>query len=236
MDRWEDQREIKNLMGRLASDYCIKREGEMYGKYWSRRPDVCLGINAGWYDGAEAVEGYYRSLHEKTAHQSRIVAKNFPKELGDKTKAELHGVGSMDYKPIDTALVEIAGDGNTAKGIWTFRGSHSQITDRGPISYWEWGWFAADFIREGDEWKIWHLQYLHDILNQQGSRLYGEPVSFPELPEFKGADAFEMRPPNRPMKLRELYGIDRKFTPSPRVPEPYDTFGNTFTYGIQEGA
>lgn len=233
LDRWEDQRDVKNLMGRLSMSYCVKRERGMYEKYWSRRPDVCIGINEGWYEGSEAVAGYYMSLHENTAHQSRIVAKAFPSELEGKSEEELHGVGSMDYKPLDTAVVEIAGDRATAKGIWTIRGSHSRITDAGPVSFWEWGWFAVDFIREGDEWKIWHMQYVHDILNRQGTKLFGDIEPYPELAEFKGAGSMAEKLPNRPEKLRELYNIDRKFTPSPRVPEPYGTFCDTFSYGVE---
>jgi hypothetical protein len=103
------------------------------------------------------------------------------------------------------------------------------------VAYWEWGWFAADFIREEDgSWKIWHLQYLSEIMSPCSSRWYGEPKTYKELPEFQEMASFQMTPPNKPCVLRETYNINRKFTPSPRVPEPYETFSETFTYGIEE--
>lgn len=37
LGRWEDQREIKNLMGRLSQDYTLKEERSMYEKYWSKK-------------------------------------------------------------------------------------------------------------------------------------------------------------------------------------------------------
>ena len=33
-------------------------------------------------------------------------------------------------------------------------------------------------------------------------------------------------------KLRRRYSTDRPLTPAPRIPEPYGTFGETFSYGI----
>ena len=37
LSRWEDQREIKNLMGRMSQDYTLKKEGGMFAAYWSTR-------------------------------------------------------------------------------------------------------------------------------------------------------------------------------------------------------
>ena len=31
--------------------------------------------------------------------------------------------------------------------------------------------------------------------------------------------------------VRALYSVDRPLTAAPRIPEPYDTFANTFSYG-----
>lgn len=59
MGRWEDLREIKNLMGRLSTDYVLKRQREMFRTYWSTREDVCLGINEGWFTGRTHVARYY---------------------------------------------------------------------------------------------------------------------------------------------------------------------------------
>lgn len=234
--RWEQLRAIKNLMGRMSADYVLKKEGEMFETYWARREDVSLGVNEGWYVGAEAVSGYYRTLAEQIMAQSRLLQSIFPQELGEKTDEELRGVGTMDYKPIDTPVVEIAADGQTAKGIWCIRGSHTKITTAGPVAYWEWGWFAADFVLEDGAFRIWHLQYLQEVLRPNGHPWYGSGDVYPELPEFAPAAEFRFPQPNEPQVLRPRYTADRPFMPSPRVPEPYDTFADTFSYGWKEAA
>lgn len=234
LSRWEDAREIKNLMGRFSADFILKKEKDMPANYWSSRADICLGVNNGWYDGAEAVRSYYQALDRLIKLQSRVIARAFPEELKDKTEEELYGVGTMDYRPIDTPVIEVAADGETAKGLWTIRGSNTRITTSGPVAYWEWGWFAVDFIRENSCWKIWHMRHLDEISRPCSSLWYGPEKSYPEVPEFSDMAGFEMTPPNKPCVLRELYHPGRRFTPSPRVPEPYSTFTETFTYGIEE--
>ena len=221
-------------MGRMSADYVIAQEKSMPAKYWSNREDICLGINEGWYDGKDAVYSYYEALDRLYRLQSQVIAEAFPNELKGKTEEQLYGVGTMDYKPVDTPVIEIAVDGKTAKGIWCIRGGHAKITTSGPVAYWEWGWFAVDFIREEDAWKIWHMQYLNEILCPCSSKLYGAEKTYDQIPEFAQMAKFKMTPPNKPQRIRELYGVNRKFTPSPRIPEPYETFEETFSYGVQE--
>lgn len=234
VERWEHLRAIKNLMGRMSADYTLKKEGQMYSKYWAKREDVSLAVNEGWYLGAEAVKGYYQTLADQITAQSKLIADIFPQELGEKSQAELNGVGTMDYKPVDTPVVEIAADGKTAKGIWCIRGSHSKILPSGPVAYWEWGWFAADFILEGGAFKIWHLQYLQEVCRPSGHPWYGSEDIYPPLPEFSPASEFVFPTPTVPERIREMYSAVRPFCPSPRVPEPYETFDETFSYGWKE--
>jgi len=232
LGRWEDQREIKNLMGRLSQDYTLKKEGELFGKYWSKRPDVCLGINSGWFTGAERVAAYYANQAERIALESRLIAAAFPKNLGDKTEEELYGVGMMTYRPVDTPVIELSEDGETAKGLWCIRGSYSVLTPGGPQGFWEWGWFAVDFLREGETWKIWHMQYLKEIDRPCGSPWVGPRKVYDEIAGFAEMKNFQELEPNVPRALREPYSAHRAFAPSPRMPEPYTTFAETFSYGI----
>ena len=66
----ESRREIRNLMGSISHDYSVKEEAAVYDRYFSRREDVCLGLNNGYYKGAEAVAGYYKGLGEEIALSS----------------------------------------------------------------------------------------------------------------------------------------------------------------------
>ncbi|MGI5971453.1 MAG: nuclear transport factor 2 family protein [Oscillospiraceae bacterium] len=230
--RWEEVREIKNLMGRLSADYLMKKDADIFQKYWSRREDVCLGVNDGWYDGAGAVAAYYDSCYKLIELESSLLQKAFPKELGGLSAQEVYGVGLLNYKPVDTPVIEVADDFQTAKGIWCIRGSHARLTSGGPVAYWEWGWFAVDFIMEDEQWKIWHMQYLVDICRPCGEPWTGSEKVYSERPEFAAIKSFEPAKPNRPCVLHAHFSAYRPYTASPRLPEPYATFADTFSYGI----
>lgn len=232
LGRWEDQREIKNLMGRMSQDYTLKEERRMFAKYWSKKEDICLGINEGWFTGPENVAAYYADQDKKIKLESELIAKAFPKNFEDKTEEELYGVGMMTYRPVDTPVIELSEDGETAKGLWSIRGSYSVLTAGGPQGIWEWGWFAVDFVREDDEWKIWHMQYLKEIDRPCGSKWTGPKKEYDELADFAAMKDYEPIQPNVAEPIRQTWSPERAFTPSPKIPVPYDTFANTFSYGI----
>lgn len=232
LSRWEARREIQNIMGKLSQSYLMMEEAQIYERWWSRREDVCLGVNSGWYNGAEAVKGYYDALGEKIALASDIIAKTFPEKLAGKSKEELYGVGQIGIKPIDTFIIEIAGDGQTAKGIWSLHGTYADITPSGPVSYWDWGYYCVDFVCEDGAWKIWHMMDLKDINNPTGGDWTEEPLTFPEDANFAPMKDFKFPQPNVPAVLREEYYPGRPFTETPPLPVPYETFAETFSYGI----
>ena len=232
LTRWEARREMQNIMGRLSQSYLMMDEAKAYELYWSKRDDVCLGVNDGWYQGKDAVKGYYDALGEKIQLASDIIAKTFPEKLAGKTREELYGVGQIGIKPIDTFIIEVAGDGQTGKGIWSLHGTYADMTPSGPVSYWDWGYWCVDFILEDGAWKIWHMQDLKDINNPTGGDWAAEPLTFPEDANFAPMKDFPFPVPNVPAKLREAYYVGRPFTETPPLPEPYDTFAETFSYGI----
>ena len=235
LNRFEERREIQNLMSRYTYCYTIKREKDIFNLFWSRRADICLGVNQGWYLGSEAVSGYYQAIHRKNLLKTGIIEKLFPKETANLSEQERYGVGSMEYKPLDTAVIEIAGDMQTAKGLWCCRGSYLDLTTGGPVSYWEWSFFAVDFVRESDGWKIWHMRYLMEIDSPCGKSWAAPFEGYPPEPGFEAMADFRMPEPTQQEVLRELYSPLRAFRPAPRTPEPYDTFANTFTYGAEGG-
>ena len=230
LTRWEIRREVQNIMGKYSQSYCVKQEGAL-GQFWSKRDDVSLGLNNGWYIGQKAVLGYYAAIEAETALASRLIAARFPKKLEGKSEEELFGVGQISYRPIDTQVVEVADDLQTAKGLWVVRGLVERITTAGPVSYWDFSYWAVDFLLEDGTWKIWHMQDLHEIDKQQGLNLTDQEPPLPEDPAFSEMASVRYPEPTVPCVLRETYRADRPFTPSPRVPEPYKTFAETFSYG-----
>jgi hypothetical protein len=82
LTRFEDRREIINLMARYAADYLLKKERTMFANYWSTRSDVTRGVNDGYYVGAQAVADYYAALDAKNALVAKLIQKKFPEQRG----------------------------------------------------------------------------------------------------------------------------------------------------------
>lgn len=232
LDRLEWRREIRNVMGRVSHDYAVKQEAAVYGRYWSVREDVSLLLNAGGYRGAAAVKGYYAALGEEIALSSKLIAKKFPDALGDKSEEELLGVGMITYLPFESQVIEIADDGKTAKGLWNIRGSYCRLTAGGPVAYWIFGWAAVDFVREGDDWKIWHMQMLFNVDHQCGVGFCEPEKVFEPVPGFEEIADFRLPEPNVKEAGFDAFYPDRPRTASPRCPEPYAAFADTFSYAV----
>ena len=52
VERWEDRRDVKNQMGKFVHYLLLKKEADMVEDLWSKRDDICYGVNDGWYAGA----------------------------------------------------------------------------------------------------------------------------------------------------------------------------------------
>lgn len=231
LTRFEDRREIINLVARYSADFLLKEEKTMFSNYWSKRADVSLALNDGYYVGPEEISKYYQSLYERNFKMSKLLQKRFPEKLGNLSDEEVYGVGLIGYKPLDTGIIEIAEDRQTAKGIWSIRGSYSDLTTGGPLSYWVWGWLAADFVYDNQEWRLWHVMEVYDV-HSPCSYSWSQPFEgLPEQPEFAEMANVTIYPPTVKTTVRELYHTDRERTPAPEFPKPYRTFDETFSYG-----
>jgi hypothetical protein len=67
----------------------------------------------------------------------------------------------------ETPVIEVAGDGKTAKGIWYSIGIGVRANVKSDSTYtkstsWMWEKYAVDFIKEDGKWKIWHLVNMMD--------------------------------------------------------------------------
>ncbi len=234
--RWEDQRAIKNLMGKYANCVILNREQDIFGLFWSGGDDVSLTFNDGAYVGAEKVSAYYAACHDRNALVAKLMQKRFPDVLGDKSDEEIYGVGPFKVKPMACPVIEVAGDGKTAKGLWFCQGAYNDVEPCGPVARWTWGYFAADFRREDGAWKLWHLQYLNDVDCICGQSWAGEQTPYPDLPEFEPLKDFQYPAYSVKRQFRALYTKDRPVTLCPEIPQPYDAFENTFSYGVAKEA
>jgi len=233
LTKWEKRRALQNLMVRFFSqDYLMRRENKMYGTYWSQADDVCLGVNNGYYQGAAAVKAYYKGLEERTKLESALIQKKYAAQIGGLSEEEAYGAGIMDMKSLVAPVIEIAADGATAKGIWTIHGMNTKLTPGGQVSYWERAYVAADFVWEDNAWKVWHLLYVQDLDAPSGADWSAEEPVYPDDPAFAEIRKFRFPEPNVKMTVYETYSANRPFYAPPAYPEPYETFAETFSYGL----
>ena len=233
LTRWEKRRALQNLMVRFFSqDYLMRRENKMYDTYWSKADDVCLGVNNGYYQGAAAVQAYYQGLADRTALESKLIQQKYAAQVGSLSAEEAYGIGIMDMKSLVAPVIEIAADGATAKGIWTIHGMNTKLTAAGQVSYWERAYVAGDFVWEDGAWKVWHLLYVQDLDAPSGTNWADPAPEYPSDPAYAALADFRFPEPNVKMTVYETYSAARPFYAPPAYPEPYETFAETFSYGL----
>ncbi len=232
-DRWADYREIENLMSRRSFLETYKRSDKIFEDYWCRKAaDPCYGLNNGYYKGYEAIAAYYDAQYKLTKLRTKLLQDAYPEKLGGRGMDEIFGAGSLVVPNTTTPIIEIAGDGKTAKGLWYIFGSETEVTPEGPVSTWVMGRLGVDFVREDGKWKIWHFLFIQDIDAEVGTDWSEAKEQKPVNSKYAALLDYKMPEPNVPKKLNEIYHGKRKLVPIPAIPEPYMTFAETFSYGI----
>lgn len=233
VERWEDQREIKNLMGKYANCIILNRENEVFDRFWSKdTEDLSLAFNDGCYRGLDAVFGYYDAVYRRNCLVASTLRDNFPEQLGGQSDEEIYGIGPFKVKPMYCPVIEIAEDGETAKGLWYCQGAYNEVGTSGPVAYWTWGYFAVDFVRQDGNWRIFHLMHVNDVDCVCGQSWGREPIPYPELPEFAALKNFAYPPYTEEKTVYSPYNPKRPLVSIPKLPEPYTTFVNTHSYAL----
>lgn len=217
----EDTTAIANIMGAFTFLNCYKQHKRQF-ENWSKN-EPTLTVNNGKYVGYEAVKAFFVDYHEaQTRWANETMRKLFPEELGDKSDEEIWAVGSNTVLNFTTPLIEVAFDGQTAKGMWYVYGSTTEVYSTGPKAAWNFGRCAVDFVKEDGVWKIWHMTMFTDIQCPVGGN-WGKDKMYPH-------EGVEIPEPTVKEHYYTGYGEDFLSLVEPPLPEPYDTFANTFSY------
>jgi len=139
-------------------DIWVKRDGEFAATAKWQQP---MGINEGY----EAIWQFYVINKEKSNQQILDQISEIYPEI--ENKPENLGIGGeWASHTQSTPVIEVAGDGKTAKGIWESPGLHMSANIRdGKVSKqggWFWEKYAADFVKEDGKWKIWHIAMYYE--------------------------------------------------------------------------
>ena len=223
-DRYMDRIEIRNLMGRLTNKVLLHLEDEIVDAYWAKEaPTPTLGLN----------DGYYDAITANVEAQSQAMKARFPEYLGQYSDIELHGVGTLIIDALANCYIEQAEDGKTAKGLWYIVGCDNDLTEVGPHSTWGYGMMAADFVKEADGWKLWHLLDVQELDTPCAQNwVTDRACQYPVMGEFAGLANLKLPPLSVEKPVYTVYSPERVYSGTLRIPEPYVTFADTFSYGL----
>jgi len=204
IERLQAYIEIQNLVGKYEVIHTPSTERQSPQLFALKQPDVSVEIAMwGKFVGADHVRKMYHEADE---------GKPMP--------------GSMFEHDLCTPIIQVAADGKTAKGLWFSPGHETYTGETNPnpngklTAHWNWGKFAADFIKEDGKWKIWHYRWYDTFMapyNKSWVDTPQPPMDF--VMEMPGGNK-----PDVPTKTRSTYFKDQVRKPVPEYPEPYETW------------
>ena len=148
IERLEAIHEIENLM----SEY-----------YWMHAGDQMKDYLMAYHTPGARVTN---DLHEQSMAQTE---KNTSAKQGldrDARRIEMRSSPGFLHVHLEgSPVIELAADGNSARGSWISPGLEADPPGMKPapagqrttVGYWAWAKFGAEFVKENGQWRIWHL-------------------------------------------------------------------------------
>ena len=211
-----DIQAVENLMSRHVLYHCYGEHRAEMEEIWVQEPanqaTASFGQNQGYYVGYDAIwEAYVEGHDSSWLETAKSYAAQQGIDISGMTDEEIlqtyGGMGQLLLHVTTTAIIEVAEDGQTAKGYWY---SPGMIAESGQSANSIWEAYGADFIKENGEWKLWHLHMYTDFMCAFGDTFTsssdksnampgnggpgapgnGEPPKKPEgdAPDFPGTD------------------------------------------------
>jgi hypothetical protein len=200
VERLEAYNEIQNLVAKYEVIHTPLTEHQSAELFALKQPDVSVEI----------------AMWGKTVGPENI-KRTWPKRVDPESGGETTMAGGMFEHDLTTPVIQVAKDGQTAKGLWFSPGHETMRDEAGKlVAHWCWGKFAADFIKEDGQWKIWHYHWF-DVFRTPYDK------SWVEYPQPLHEDIPGLAP-TEPTTSRATYFPDQVRGPVPEWPEPYDTW------------
>ena len=209
VERLSAAREIENLVNRYVNKLMACEFDSLPEFFALKTPGLRLEIGpSGVFEGPEGIKKMYVYAHNKYFH---------PPSPG--------GL-AQDYNA--SPVIEVAGDGQTAKGLWYSPGINTgRDSDGKLVAEWFFEKRALDFVKEDGEWKIWHYHAYFIFV----CPFY---KSWADLPEDYLETSLMPWPeeckPDKPTTYHKPYSQKYVIEYVPKAPEPYETWEDTFSY------
>jgi len=216
IQRMEDLGEIHNIMGKylyytMAS--MIKERNELFAK---KAPGIRVYFGEqGYFEGSDAPQRAWGT--------------------GD-TQGRPPSPGRMPIHAPICPVVEVAGDGKTAKGVWLGIGLLADTK----AATWEWDKYGVDFIKEDGKWYIWH-HHIYRLFHGLGwddkwADQFTKKGEFEGPPPGAGPGGEKGVPAGPHFKVDGPAVDDNPLAADvvqrlvPKPPEPYESWEETFMY------
>jgi hypothetical protein len=219
---------VQNLIS--AHTYCYEAQKQYYEieNFWSARDDISYNENT----TREETVNYFCKTNER-ARKAKLekMSELFPAEV--KNVEENEGIGDMVIHLVTTPYIVVAGDCNTARGLWYVPSVNVEIDENGepvPVTIWE--KCDVDFIREDGQWKIWHFRQWVQFATQLDKSLVDGSFRL-QRPFFSPEPMQQQEPqPVLPKVLQEKQEKDQAYSTKrvadwrPELPMPYHTWSD----------
>lgn len=217
------------------SNIWVKEDGE-YSK------TATFTTYDGVWEGMDLIKVYYGNPKTKDAKQSlKDMSKNEPWEPAK---------GQLGINMNTTPIIEVAGDGKTARGVWfsqaivmNYTGKKDKDGNEFAQGTYYFEKYGADFVREDGEWKIWHIQMYRDFTPSVGSEskwttpgTIQQSTTAQQFTDKKDQKAQSSGDTGLSKASRENPDPYEQWSPTrenklrPEIPEPYYTFDETSNF------
>jgi hypothetical protein len=193
VDRLIAVHEIQNVMGRYEYFHAAGLDEDVIALFAQKTPGTRLELNRGVYEGIEGVRKFVMTT----------------------AKGEGNRIGHLHLHAVTTPVIEVAGDGKTAQGVWISPGVETGPGQNGGFNAdWSWLKYGVDFVKEDGHWKFWHLHMY---------RIFTVPYnkSWAEIPPPTPRTAPEA---DRPATFYAGYSTTAAPEYAPAPPTPYATW------------
>ena len=154
-ERLYDVHKIQNLVVKESLLFEAHLHEERLKLVARKTPGVAIEWGArGVFEGYEGARRTFINIEEsfEKSHAAGM------KKLFPNVVFPAENAGMLESQLIGLPVIEVAGDGKTAKAVWismmAIGKTHEQ--DPKPSGQFLWWKSAIDFVKEDGEWKIWH--------------------------------------------------------------------------------
>jgi len=215
--RANDLHELNNLMSLHSWYHAAMMNDVELEKIWSKRDDICWAQNSGYWIGPESIKNYYGVQEDRK-----------------------NTIGQFAWHTITSSVVEVAGDRQTAKGVWYTPGIVGGFKDDKGNFMWMFEKYGVDFVFEDGKWKVWHMHVYTDTAWPLGGTIASgagpTEIMGTESTAVTGSDSSSAmaigmkRPPDISKKNYFEVSPTTEVMLVPRPPEPYQTWSDTWSY------